>query len=70
MEWPIYRKNEKRASPWRRREKMSKRLELVELPPIGPEDLLPLNLEELPPITGDEVELVFPQDDEPQGAKE
>ena len=49
---------------------MSKRLELVELPPIGPEDLLPLNLEELPPITGDEVELVFPQDDETQGAKE
>ena len=54
MEWPIYRKNEKRASPWRRREKMSKRLELVELPPI----------------TGDEVEHVFPQDEETQGAKE
>lgn len=51
-------------------QRLTESLELVELPPIGPEDLLPLNLEELPPITGEEVELVFPQDDEKQGAKD
>ena len=51
-------------------QRLTESLELVELPPIGPEDLYPLTLEELPPITGDEVELVFPQDDETQEAKE
>ena len=37
------------------KEKLIELLELEELPPIGPEDWLPLILEELPPITGEEV---------------
>ena len=38
------------------REKLIELLELEELPPIGPEDWLPLILEELPPIICEEVQ--------------
>lgn len=64
------RTTKRRLAKMSKGQRLTESLELVELPPIGPEDLYPLTLEELPPITGDEVELVFPQDDETQEAKE